>query len=93
MQCELKSHPTVLTGPVKSLSSDSPTRWAIVAIKQDGTLEVLSESREDRASAVTEALRCGSWWQMVSVGVCPVHIDIHALEVIHDHTKPKASND
>lgn len=86
-QCELKPNPTVLTGPTKSLSSDCPTRWAIVAIKADGSLEVLSETRESKEAATGEALRCGSWWQLVSIGICPVHIDIHALEVVHDHLK------
>ena len=91
MQCEIKARPTQLTGPVKSMSSDAPDRWALVCIRINGDLEILSESRASKDEALAEAHKLADWWQVAGVGVAPLTIDLARMEVVKKPITGKVS--
>jgi hypothetical protein len=52
------------------------TRWAVVIIRLDDTIDPLSQLHDDEQAARKYARRCCSWYQCVqAVRILPVTID------------------
>ena len=71
--------PTQLSMPMLDAS---PDRWALVVIRINGDLEILSETRATRDEALSEAGKLAVWFQVAGVGIAPVFIALEKMEVI-----------
>ncbi len=57
-------------------------RWAVMILKQDDSIEVLSQSYATQAEATREAERCAGWMQLVRVGTAPLSVDLTKLVIV-----------